>query len=242
MASGYARDGSANESFCEQEIRIRIIVGKLAQLSAAIRRSGSDNRHQRADTALNDGNRAELENHFRFILAIGLRESRPDADRLTTEEFVQEALCFEKLTAIQERLVHANVLRQNRIEFVIASPGTVYEETETDRRLRSKIPRVLATAEITQSEIRDVMESANAPNVGMPTAATHSNARTATSLGSTFDLKEKPTPSVTTKITRTGEMQDYPRRPKAEGDQMTLCPYCKDPLTAEDLKNDRRWR
>lgn len=245
LTSDHARAKTANEPFCEQAIRMRIIIGKLAQISAAIRKSGSKYRNQRADAALTDENRAELEAHFRFILAIGLRDPEPNGSELTTDELLRKALCVDELTTVQKRLVRANSLRQNRIEFVRASPGKISEETEDDKRPRVSAPRAFAPAETAQPKKRDAVGFAQASSMPTPVLVASSNAKTATDVGSKLEIKTimaKATPSVTTKVTQNAEMQDYPQRPIAEGEKMVQCPYCGDSLSPEDLKTDRRWR
>lgn len=235
--------GTVKEPFREQEIRMRVIIGKLAQISAAIKKSGSKYRNQRADAALTDEKREELEAHFRFILVIGLRESEPLGNSLTTEELVQKVTCIEELTTVQKRLIHANILRQNRV--VMASPEEVPEENYADERLRFAAPRFYNPAEMTGPGKKDILDSIQVSSIPSHGVAASLNTRTATSVGSKLDVEpivQKATPSVTTKVTQTGEMQDYPQRPKAEGDRMVQCPYCADLLSPEDLKTDRRWR
>lgn len=195
---------------------MRIIIGKLVQISAATRNSGSKYCNQRADAALTDEHRLELEAHFRFTLAIGLRDAEPHGNRLTTEELIQKASYVDELTAVQKRLVHANILRQNRIEFAKAWPEKMSENKDDDLR-------VLASAEMAQPEKQNDLDAKTA----------------------TVDLKTtmaKATLSVTTKVTQTAEMQDYPQRPTSERNRMVQCPYCGDSLSPEDLKSDSRWR
>lgn len=234
--------GTASDSFCEQAIIMRTIIGKLTQISAAITKSGSKYRNQRADAALTDEKQAELKAHFRFILVIGLRDSNAHGNRLTTEELLQKALCVDELTAVQKRLVHANILRQHRIEFVKASPEKISEGDEDDKRPRVEASRVFGSAKMAQPK---KIESAQATSLPTPVVAASSNAKTATDVGSKLDLRAimaKATPSITTKVTQTAKMQDYPGIPRAEGGKTVKCPYCTDSLTPEDLKTDDRWR
>lgn len=223
---------------------MRTIIGKLAQISAAIKKSGSKYRNQRADASLTDEKREELEAHFRCILVLEpLKHSELHGNLLTTEGLVQRAARIKELTAVQKRLIHANVLRQNRI--VMASPEELYEAKDDADEPYFGAPSVVNSAELTQPRKRDVSGTAQTASMPKPRVAASLNARTATSVGSKLDVKpilKKATPSVTTKITQTGETQDYPQRPKAEDNKVIQCPYCADLLSAEDLKTDRRWR
>lgn len=71
----------------------------------------------------------------------GLRGSEIFGHHLTTEELLQKAACIEDVTVVQNRPIHANVLRQNRN--FMASPEKVSEENEDDEGPRFEAPRVL---------------------------------------------------------------------------------------------------
>jgi len=78
-------------------------------------------------------------------------------------------------------------------------------------------------------------------------AAPPSLDQTATDIGSQFTLRDiavgpRPTPSVVTRITRTGAAQDYPACPDPGTAAFLPCPYCADLLAADYARASSRWR
>lgn len=248
------------QPFYEHAISIRTIIGELARICAAIRKSGSKYRHGRADDSLGEDDFTSLGSRFRFAVTNDLDE--PEGAKMTAEARRQRALyAAQQLTKVQERLVRANVIRQNRIEFTMRSRGHMASTHDQNSLKRPRMekdsgPSSRLSKRLESSGAGEVGDRAIETTVASMKASSSSKDRissgiassrvlTATDIGSKFDFQgvaAKLTPSISTKVTSTGDTQDYPRPPRMIADVLVRCPYCADLLAADTVKNERRWR
>lgn len=240
-------DGEVENPFSEQMENVQTILNQLARISMAIRRSGSKYRHHKADSSLLEEEFDDFKNHLAVLILLASSDAQPHEQHISETKFDAE-----RLTAIQKRLIHANVIRRNRIQYATQRMRQIQESqslvtaaiqpppanaqaprvTHTDSELVELVPPKSVVSKIHSVT---VTHSVNAPSI----------APTATEIGSEFNLRNvvsRKTPSTMTKITRTGAEQDYPRCPKPTKDGMLQCPYCADVLPAEYSENKARWK
>jgi hypothetical protein len=195
----------------------------------------------------------ELEETMRSVILMGL-ENR----NLGTQ--VKEQNTLRLLDPVQKRLVHANLVRRNRIYLATEDMRAAVEKRkkEEQRRgreaLEDKTPQlapVVGRARETRSTVSDLEESKpvrsdSIPPLHAPSIETPSVTKTATDIRSDFKIKPttlKKALTIMTSATRIGNLQDYPRCPKRpESGGLALCPYCAEPLDADYEKNVSRWR
>jgi hypothetical protein len=157
---------------------------------------------------------------------------------LTTAQKMQRASDYDRLSPIQRRMVHANILRRNRIEFMTRSrtpksrPKTALQQPEpVVGAAASELPAVnRPTPSITVSPPPQPAPREPARSEVFTVAAT------ATEVGSKLDIKHilaRKTLSGATKMTTIGASQAYPRCPNLGSDGSLICPYCNDILPSD---------
>ena len=245
-SSSLVSDGEAEDPFSEQKENIQTILNELARISMAIRKSGSKYRYQKADASLREEEFDDFKNHLTvlILLASGDAQSHENQDPETR-------FSSERLTSVQKRLIHANIIRRNRIQYATRQMRRIQdlqaEAVARAPRTNFKAPRA-SSPELSPSEVAPQKSAALKAVSVAPTQSIKSLsslAPTATEIGSEFNLQTvvaKKTPSIMTRVTQTGAVQDYPRCPKPTKDGMLQCPYCADVLPAEYSKNEPRWR
>jgi hypothetical protein len=243
--------GNADEPFSEQMFNVKTILGQLARISTAIRRSGAKYRYRKADASLKEECFEDFKTHLTVVILMGSIEASTEepADTTAIRARITDS---KRLTAVQEQLIRANIVRRNRIIFATRSMKPV--ETPASQQPQQQPARVIevptATAEptsrLSQKPTKPTSdEPAIPPQV--PSIIAPSITQTATEMGSQFNRQhavgpKKSTLSVVTRVTRTGTTQDYPSCPEPISDELLQCPYCADLLPAIYSKNQSRWR
>ena len=219
---------------------IKTILGQLVRISTAVRRSGTKYRYRKADASLKEEDFEDLKSHLTFIILMGsiqpsaaMQFSISDPNRLTT---------------VQKRLIHANIVRRNRIIFAtrsmkpVAKPAAQQVQQPQQQLLKIAeipAPKAKPTARL-PPRLDELAVPPQAPSIVAPSIT-----RTATEIGSQFNwqaAEPKKTPSVVTRVTRIGAAQDYPSCPDPISDELLQCPYCADLLPVEYSKHQSRWR
>ncbi|KAK8103236.1 hypothetical protein PG984_016382 [Apiospora sp. TS-2023a] len=260
----------------EQVYYIRTTLQYLSKISASIRKSGTRFRHQRADRRL-EQRAPKLEGFRRYmlwIILVGpskmhllnslLQRQTLTGDITWTKAWITLKAYFsdeQRLSPVQRRLIHANLVRRNRFDFYFRAycektggdedkgvPGTTHDPTK----------HTVVTPTPNASNIPDhVPDQAHRHNPALhaqptPSPAAKSVDRTilpsqpATDIG-TLIMPRRPTTqgarTVSTKFSRGALKQDYPTCPGSEGKSF-WCPFCVQPLDASysDRKKDKRWR
>lgn len=253
--SDFSSDGSYSDPlssevkhaglFSEHVFNIQTILGHLTRISTVIRRSGAKYRYRKADASLREEEYEDFRTELNVAILLGnLADSKIDSASLITR--ISDS---NLLTSVQERLINANIVRRNRIKFA-TRPMKASEApaAQTQKRSPSKIiqrPVVVAQSTTSPSQkrvsdtpiIQQQASSIKAPSV----------TQTATNVGSHLDWQQavepkKSTPSVITRITKTGADQDYPSCPKPTFGDLLQCPYCADFLPESYCKNASRWK
>lgn len=248
----YLSDFEMNQSpLFGHMFNIKAIIRQLGRISTAIRQSGTKYRYSRADGSLKKEDFKEYEQHLAVVILTGSIESR--AGSINAAIFQPNIFDPDRLTTVQKRLIHANVIRRNRIIY-----ATRYmQEAAKQLRKHDQQPDIVPQALVRNTGAAVVHSSHMAkqkPGPGSSTmqpplsTTTPSLSRTATDIDSQFDLSKnlakKRTPSVLTKVTRTGDSLDYPNCPKPRSgeDELLQCPYCANLLPVEYLRSHSRWR
>ena len=234
--------GKADSPFSEQMFYVKTILGQLARIATALRGSGAKYRYRKADASLKEEDFEDFKKYLTFVI-LGIQ---PNAEEPANAAIMRFSISEPKLTTVQKRLIYVNIVRTNRIIFAtrsikpVAKPAT--QRAQQQPAEIAEIPTSKAEP-ITclPSRLVEIVEPPQAPSI-----VTQSIAQTATEIGSQFNWQaaesKKTTPSVVTRITRTGAAQDYPSCPDPISDELLQCPYCADSLPVEYSKDWSRWR
>ncbi|KAK8054405.1 hypothetical protein PG996_013706 [Apiospora saccharicola] len=258
--SGSVVDSHPSESgdthFGPQRFSIRFTITELAHFSSMMRRSGTEFRFRRADSRLVESEHLDYQEELGRSILLGSLKMDQGAP-FDIELFQSSDNVHDRLTTVQKRLVRGNILRRNRIVHATKSmrsskapptpgphetirkllAGTVENATPSDL---SKSP-----AAVDQPIPKIHLPAKQGPPSLVESRMTGFTAQTATEIGQHFKtdlLASKTTPSVATKVTRTGAFQDYPRCPEPISEQFIQCPYCADMLPSDYTKSVVRWK
>ncbi|KAF7537784.1 hypothetical protein G7054_g3489 [Neopestalotiopsis clavispora] len=233
----------------------KTILDQLARLSLAIRKAGNKFRFEKIDSQLKDEAYEPFRNHLASVVLRAFPD--PDAERLSAEEKMKRVANYGGLTPIQKRLVHVNILRRHRIEFVTKSrkdkrPNTQdiglikdsrrLDETQSSRA--SSVPRA-QTSRQTLESISSQLAKREFPKDAHTPSVAPGSAPTATDVDSRIDVKRflnTPSSSNITKVTKIGTSQFYPDRPKPGANGLLICSYCDDVLPSSYEKGEQSWR
>ncbi|TGJ84183.1 hypothetical protein E0Z10_g4569 [Xylaria hypoxylon] len=235
---------------------VKTTLDQLAKVSLAIRKAGNKYRFERVDRELDDDAFEEFRNYLTSIVLRAFPD--PEAHGLSAEQKMKRVSDYGALTPVQKRLVHANVLRKHRIEFVTKSqkkgkcpsPGDIGLVKDLRRLGNTRAPTTSSTAGSQKSSrvqgsasfqplVPEVSKAAPTPSVVLTAALT------ATEVGSRLDVKRflsTQTPSKVTNLTRVGSTQAYPNCPKLGSDGLLICPYCDDVLPSSYAKMEKSWK
>jgi hypothetical protein len=237
--------GKNDSLFSERVFNVQTILGHLARISTAIRRSGTKYRYRKADATL----RKEEFEEFRMELVIAVLLSNMEAgSRTAPTSLIARITDPNQLTPVQERLIQANIVRRNRIKFATRSK-TVKGPSVPQHKPNP--PRIIEDLIVTAESTASPFQKRGFDTSVMPSQALSIKApsltQTATDVGSHLEWQQviepkKSTPSVMTRITKTGDDQDYPSCPKPIHGDFLRCPYCADLLPKSYYKNISRWK
>ncbi|KAL6408087.1 hypothetical protein AUP68_08460 [Ilyonectria robusta] len=125
---------STDPAIVEHILYVWTILDSLTRISLAIRKAGTKYWFEEVDAAL-DGDAFE---DFRDHLARIILRANPHPEALLdSEQKMDRASDYERLTSVQKQLVHANILRKHRIKFVRKSQSSK-KRPETDEIERLK--------------------------------------------------------------------------------------------------------
>jgi hypothetical protein len=244
--------------YSENASYIRTILSQLVRITLAIRKSGNKYRFEEVDATCDQ---ETFEPFRRHLTALVLKSSDNEAIQEQAREFsafqkMEQASDPSRLTAVQKRLIWANVLRRNRIEYMMKSARSkVRSKPAPDLALEIKRAVTNPKLVLFNTEPDTTRSSSGVPTNTGPTALptlprTSDNstvAMTATEPGSKLEIKpilQKKSFSTATKMTRIGASQVYPRCPKRDADGPLICPYCSEQLPREisGPKEEHSWR
>lgn len=242
----------ARGPFLGHMFNIKTILGQLTRVSTAIRRSGGKYRHKKADASLKEEDFEDFRTHLTVM--IHRDRIKTSSENGANWDTIRAQITDPNLlTPIQKRLLHANILRRNRI--IYDTRKTKPTELPAVQQLQEKPTRTVApptrkaqsTFESAQYPA-DPIDDGSAVPMQTPSRVAPSVDETATDIGSQIDRQrlvqmKQSTPSVVTRVTHTATTQDYPSCPKPISHDWFQCPYCADFLqVAEYSKNKSRWR
>ncbi|KAK8000562.1 hypothetical protein PG990_013162 [Apiospora arundinis] len=265
------QQGSINPDWDEQFYYIKSTLQYLSKISASIRKSGTKFRHQRVDRLLEE--RApkleEFRRYLHWIVLIGPTKSHllnsliyrytSTGEHIWKKSWItlKAYLTDEKrLSAVQKRLIQANLVRRNRFEIYF---NMYLRKLEGGQGMMTGEAAKKATV---APKPASTMRPENAPDRPRPNIApgkknassekavsvekTGLSSQPATGIG-TFIMPQPPTAqgarSVSTKFSQGALKQDYPKCPITE-EGAFWCPYCAQPLDSSysGRKRDKRWR
>lgn len=250
----------------EQFYYIKSSVDSLAKISAAIRKSGTKFRHERADK-LQAGRALELAEFRIFLINVVLVRPtqmhllnrtlyRDNPTRKPTHKKMWDFLTNErKLSPVQERLIEANLIRRNRFDIYLDESRRKTEGRKDPQDSPPAAPAAIAAGRDGQPRptLIQIYSPEHLPErearPRQPSVADSciQSSRRATDLASSFvvpkDTRERETNSIATKVSQQALKQNYPKCPAAEGTHF-WCPFCAQLLddTYSDPKKDGRWR
>ena len=130
---------------------VKTILNQLTRISIAIRKSGAKYRFERADEALNEADFDDFRKHLTTLILMRFEDL--ENRNLSAVEKVHRASDFKRLSQVQRRLVHANILRRNRIERTARS-GCKNEHREQDEG-RVQLERMTPSTNTVTPEAQD---------------------------------------------------------------------------------------
>ncbi|GAW22554.1 hypothetical protein ANO14919_120940 [Xylariales sp. No.14919] len=236
---------------------VKTTLDQLARVSLAIRKAGNKYRFEKADAELDADAFTDFRKHLASIILRAFPD--PEAQGLSAEEKMKRVSDYEVLTPVQKRLVHANILRKHRIEFVTKSrkkgerpPSGDTGLVRDPRRLdETRAPTTSSSAAGSQnsSQVQGPALSRppvpDAPKAAPTPSVVLTEAPTATDVASRLNVKHllsAQTPSKVTNLTRVGSKQAYPKCPKLGLDGLLICPYCDDVLPSSYAKMEQSWK
>lgn len=263
-----APTGSSESGESVDKFYIETYLKLLSKISIAIRKSGTKLRYSKADeylkAHLDDEDYDQLRDHLLLLILVTPYEQSlmgelknqaskgliPGAVEIVVRSWIVD---LARATPLQKCLIEKNVMRRNRIMYARYTDGTVKPPPKPEKvappvEQASIAPEVLPQPSIAPSQSAPYPEKP--AKIEAPTEPPKSHVEsiktmTATEIGSQFILpnismsKPAKTVSVVTKMTRTGDKQEYPPPPAGTGS--FKCPYCVHVLT-EDYRQRSRWR
>ena len=243
---------------------IEMCLRSLMRFSILIRKAKDKLRHKRADDDLVRIQRhepetyAEFKAHLETLILLGPYEHSL-LSRLESAEAHQEipqsagivirAWLFNRLGPVQARLVQANLIRRHRIMYSRRDRRPVGSISNQDDLVSVQTAVPLRTGpsssqprpDTRPTEVVEAVVVSLAPTPhALPTTPT---LQSETVLGSelgTVPLRSTKATSVLSKLTRTGQNQDYPKTSVL--DKLSQCPYCGFFLGPEYAKNEKKWQ
>ncbi|KAI9662762.1 MAG: hypothetical protein M1829_006157 [Trizodia sp. TS-e1964] len=243
-----SEDEASDPTLSEYISYVKTILSQLLRISLAIRKSGNKYRFEKADAVLDERNFEDFRKHLTTVILMAFKD--PGAEELTATEKMQRASEFDRLAPIQRRMVYANILRRNRVEFVTRSRPKIRPKSHSNPALQEQ-DLVIGAGNLTAPELSVVHNSPglyqSAPSITVLSSSqpvkkesTRSEictiVTTATEASSKLDIKHilaRKTSSGATNMTRIGASQAYPRCPNLGSDGSLVCPYCDDILPSE---------
>lgn len=230
----------------ESKLYIKTILQQLAEISTAIKKSGSKYRFQKADAEIREDQFLDLRPYLvsHINIATARADSSPgDSTHLFLDSLKSTSRNYEQLTSVQQRLIRANILRRNRILY---ANSTKLLSKASDLKIdgNKKVEREKPS------------QSSQTPLLSLPVKRPDEQGlqhqkpvlsdRTATKVGSDFKLQQVVVPkasSTISKFTHIRLTQDYPLCPKiCEGNDFVQCPLCSDLMLNKDAQDRSKWR
>ena len=251
-------------AFKDLEFDAKTILKQLSRIHVAIRRAGTKLRHQRADDTLQNALEEEDFQEWKIDMENFLLEGVKRLHPTLTPPEPLTSLGLRTLSIVQQRLIHANMIRRHRIQ--VATENSSARRRAVKQQLREAEQQALTVEEAPEPTApradealeKTVKDTKNLKQyINVSTASPHVENKVGSEKESTaqrtatefpFDYEVDLAPSrrsatIITKATQTGRNQDYPRWPKKlDSDGDILCPYCDEPLAADYVRNDARWR
>lgn len=244
---------------------IDMCLRSLSRFSILIRKAKDKLRHKRADDDLvriqshEPQTYAEFRTHLETLILCGPYEqsllshldcAAAHQEISQTVRIVIRAWLSSRLGLVQDRLIQSNLIRRHRImysrrdgrplDFISTQVKLVPEQSSLPSRPGPSLSRPQQETRTTGVVETDVTPSTSTPVA--PPAATPTSL-TETVLGSelgTVPLRSSKAASVISKLTRTGQNQDYPKTSVL--DKSSQCPYCGCYLGPEYTKNEKKWQ
>ncbi|ATZ50645.1 hypothetical protein BCIN_06g01390 [Botrytis cinerea B05.10] len=213
---------------------VEMMLDQLARIAVAVRRSGRRSRLQKADQRFKPAEHEELQKHLTTIL-------------LARPEFSEDQIDVSKLSEIQQRLVHCNLMRRNRLLY--AQQHSIWLDTDAAARLsQGQANNTHPTAsEEPAKEKQKSLPLTTKPSSEAPAVLANPTIRTGTSASAvsnsvTLPLDVLPVPAASTIMSSTVINLKYPRPPKIEkGARIFMCPCCCQTLPVT-LSEGNRWK
>ncbi|KAK0704347.1 hypothetical protein B0H67DRAFT_348140 [Lasiosphaeris hirsuta] len=245
-----------------QKNSIKASLHHLIHVSVLIRKSGDKFRHARADKDLERVEResprtyAAFRTHLETVILFGPSEycllsfldSAAGGDAIPTGvRVILRSWLYGRLGPIQQRLIEANVIRRHRMMLSRKEgrPDTSRSTEHQSLHRLAVLPRnttVQRPAGVETHDLPPPVAGTQPPSVLPARPMEGSSAiQTATAIGPALDLRPERSArasSTMSKLTRTGEKQDYPKRSVLQ--DSPVCPYCG-VLLEKERSSEEKW-
>lgn len=257
----------------DQAYYIETNLDILKSLSLTIRRSGTRIRYKKADMALAaaPNSYSDLRSHLIALVLVQPYEQSliNTLNWMASKGQLQESLAIvtqawisdpARINPMQRSLIESVIVRHNRIRFARRSEELSHNsaesgdtEDEPTSKQEDKKRKLSTQQNLSTSTDTPTISVSRAPapgvfgNIQQRVFASATLSGTATAPGSSFVLpnfgaKEKAVDELT-RVTRIGNMLDYPPRPKKHDKGKSFeCPYCRHVLHSDYIETRSRWR
>ena len=241
---------NSNPILSEYVSNIKTILDQLIRISLAIKKSGNRTRFEDID---NTCNHDEYREFFQLLVTVVLRAhgdpaGLDNARQMSAHDTMKHFSDLERLSPIQRRLIHNNILRRNRFNaFRSKHHGHQVTVAEVQNEPLS-VARPYDSGENTGLAPITPQSSVARSSRRIPQRSFVSRiADTATEPGSSLDINHivnNGARSAATKMTRIGSSQVYPPCPLFKDNKPTICPYCCEQLPSKttDASNESAWK
>ncbi|KAK1751493.1 hypothetical protein QBC47DRAFT_82279 [Echria macrotheca] len=256
---GDSDEGHGRSRLATQQFYIEHCLRHLAHISTLIRRSGEKYRHRRADDDLkrieqaNPRSHPDLRTHLEVMICFGPYEQallahldsavdRGEASK--SVRIVIRAWLRTRLGPIQQRLIQANIIRRHRMLFARRHKQSVDQVVSRQHPFERPAVTVRLPLPPTEGSVfPDRMPETSTAQLRPRLVNLASEVHSVTAIGSNINLEAAVRPtrpaSALSKLTRTGQAQNYPKRSMLE--KSPCCPYCGIILEEDYRKSDKKW-
>ncbi|KAI0440549.1 hypothetical protein F4803DRAFT_464372 [Xylaria telfairii] len=245
------KDVAEIEKSSDESIRnIDSIIGNLALIGVAIRRTGKASRNRRADRTFNPDEHQEFRTHLECIVLLRPTEEAP-FHRAENGDYVPR-LATSKLSPLQNRLIDANLRRRHN--FCLAQRRSKHQQephtqlpaspiiSATDNALQNDLPCNVRNADDPQDLLPHF--TTKDPKRPVPTISGFSLASTAEgTLQDTTALRRSSPGVAKTQITSIASDAEFPQPPPLLLDQQVAkCPCCCQSLPVNIFTDPKKWK
>ncbi|KFA80037.1 hypothetical protein S40288_01818 [Stachybotrys chartarum IBT 40288] len=259
------KNATSDSAFRDAKRDVDSAIENLTILAVAIRSTGRVPRFRKADARLNRAAFHDFEQYLRFMILISPFSEDELKDPKLKQQHKDQPLWWEEvmngqLSAIQQRLVEANILRRNRFLYAQRHSTKLSVRSRSQSRLVNQQGKDGELSVRQQRNVTEVKETMTDPHCLTTKGPLENKRKMAPSLSATsataleqsiviaqFQRKQK-VPVTKTRITTIAGTMEYPKlfNPKQAPSPVSQlmaekCPCCCEPLPEAVFQGHKEW-